>query len=333
MSHVSSFEFLVGLAVLIVSFAVYAIGGWVWEELYALFVRHRFERRGFLYGPYCPIYAVGAIPVYLFLGWCEDTVVIFLLGMFISTAIEYAVGWSCEEFFHKRFWDYDNMPLNYNGRVCLPASLLFGYFAWLVVAVIQPALNTWFLSWPTLALVTVAIAFLVVIAYDSLLSIRRWGTDTRRVPMSLKRITEVAERVPYPSEIGDGVRKVAMRSGERVGDGLGDAGERIRMQVDDVSGSFRELSDRMRAYVGEADVRHSLRDVQERLVTLSQTVRDAYGRQDERSTSESDIDNFDVGVSDTRDADGKADGDSRGVYTNDTIVRQHIGDDIEESTD
>jgi uncharacterized membrane protein len=61
---------------------------------------------------------------------------VFIVVALVSAVLEYFTSWALEAMFHARWWDYSDMPLNLNGRICLPASMLFGLMGLLVVYVL-----------------------------------------------------------------------------------------------------------------------------------------------------------------------------------------------------
>ena len=68
----------------ILLFFVTAMLGWVMEVVCKLIQFHRFINRGFLIGPYCPIYGFGSVLITLLLSrYAESPVVVFLMGMII----------------------------------------------------------------------------------------------------------------------------------------------------------------------------------------------------------------------------------------------------------
>jgi len=125
---------------LLLSGAIIAAGGWVWETIYCSLASRHLERRGMLYGPTCPIYGVSAIVVWLALGWVEDTLLLFLLGCILSTVLEYTSGAMLERRFNRRWWDYSMFPGNFRGLVCPQASSVFGLFAVIDVKILQPSI-------------------------------------------------------------------------------------------------------------------------------------------------------------------------------------------------
>lgn len=121
-------SFLSRAAELFLLLLIYSFLGWCGEMVYcSIGQRHLCEKRGFLNGPLCPIYGHGALLVLLALGDRWDTPALtFLVGMALTTAVEYVTSYAMEKLFHMRWWDYSRYKLQVNGRVCLVNSLLFG---------------------------------------------------------------------------------------------------------------------------------------------------------------------------------------------------------------
>ena len=143
-------------------FMMYCFMGWLWESIPASFRNKRFVNRGFLNGPWIPIYGVGAIMVYLILG-DEDLRVIplFLSSGILDVTLEYITSWGMEKLFHARWWDYSEKPFNLNGRICLLGFVAFGAFSVIVVDYLQPL----FMSWvEKLSLLTTNILFYTLAA-------------------------------------------------------------------------------------------------------------------------------------------------------------------------
>ena len=176
-----------GLSILMLSMTTISVGGWVWETVYCSLVERRPVRRGFLFGPACPIYGTGAIAVYVLLGQLKSPLAVFVAGAVLATAIEYATGRVLEERFGKRWWDYTGWPLNYRGLVCPIASAVFGVFSVLVVFVIEPQLIAFFSSWGETACEAAATACALTFAADTALSVMTQDADTGRRRITLRR--------------------------------------------------------------------------------------------------------------------------------------------------
>ena len=111
-------------------FYFYCFLGWIWETCYVSVLNGKWVNRGFMHGPFLPIYGFGAIGVLIAtLQYREDAVAVFFVGMITATVLEYCTGAAMERIFHVRYWDYSKLPFNINGHVCLLASLAWGMFS------------------------------------------------------------------------------------------------------------------------------------------------------------------------------------------------------------
>ncbi|MBE5905220.1 MAG: metal-dependent phosphohydrolase [Lachnospiraceae bacterium] len=125
-------------------FIVYCCMGWIYETIYCTVKGGKWENRGFLYGPACPIYGVGAVAISLVVRAVEASGAsivpwqIFVVSVVGSAVLEYVTSWALEKTFHALWWDYSNLPLNLHGRISLFTSLGFGFGGLLVVYAIAP---------------------------------------------------------------------------------------------------------------------------------------------------------------------------------------------------
>lgn len=120
-------------------FFICSIVGWIYELIYGLIQDRKFVNRGFLIGPYLPIYGTGSIIMILYLNqYKENPLTVFVLAMVICTFIEYITSYLMEKLFNARWWDYSNQKFNINGRVALFNSLLFGILSLLLIYVVNP---------------------------------------------------------------------------------------------------------------------------------------------------------------------------------------------------
>lgn len=123
---------------IIICFFIYCILGWCCEEVYCYLLSKKWVNRGFLYGPYLPVYGFGAMAVVLMLEpFLAYPVLIFILGLIVCSAIEYVGHWGLEKIFQIKLWDYSTYRFNIKGRVCLRNSILFGICSLVVMYVIN----------------------------------------------------------------------------------------------------------------------------------------------------------------------------------------------------
>lgn len=125
---------------MVIIFALISFGGWVYETIYCYVVEGEFTKRGFLFGPTCPIYGIGALAVWLVLGQISNPLIVFIIGGFLATVIEYSTGLFLERRFKKKWWDYSMFKFNLHGRICPQASAVFGAFSVTSVFVLVPAM-------------------------------------------------------------------------------------------------------------------------------------------------------------------------------------------------
>ena len=151
---------------------VFSVVGWITECIYCSIGEKKLVlNRGFLIGPYCPIYGVGTLYVYFAIDRFKDNYFLFFLTSIIGLSIlEYLTSYFMEKIFHARWWDYSNRFLNINGRVCLMNAILFGIMAILFsYFVLTPYVN--FVSQiPKIILIIVSIIFLIIFVTDYIVS-------------------------------------------------------------------------------------------------------------------------------------------------------------------
>ena len=157
----------------ILFFFLYSFMGWVWESCYVSLKERRLVNRGFMHGPFLPLYGSGAVIVLFCTMTVQDHVVlVFLLGMAGATALEFVTGVVMESIFHVKYWDYSHQKLNLKGYICPAASLCWGCFSVLMVYVVHPPVQSAVLMLPERAAAAAAAVLTVGTAADFILSFR-----------------------------------------------------------------------------------------------------------------------------------------------------------------
>lgn len=120
-------------------FLIYSIIGWSMEVITS-FVRHKkFVNRGFMLGPYCPIYGYCSIIMIFYLNNYKDNpLTVFFLAVVICSIVEYLISYIMEKMFSARWWDYSNRKFNVNGRICLTNAFIFGILGIILVYLVNP---------------------------------------------------------------------------------------------------------------------------------------------------------------------------------------------------
>lgn len=122
-------------------FVLYSILGWIYETAFCSIKTLKWDNRGMLIGPYCPIYGVGAVLDVLICGGLPNYTAVFFTCMLGSAVLEYSTSYTTEKLFHAVWWDYSDLPLNIKGRICLPCSLGFGAAGLIVLYGIHPYIS------------------------------------------------------------------------------------------------------------------------------------------------------------------------------------------------
>lgn len=128
------------LEIIYLLFWLYAFLGWLMESINVSLQSKKIINRGFLLGPYCPIYGVGGVLLLSLKSYQSDPFVVFILSIVICSIVEYLTSYLLELIYKVRWWDYSKRFLNLNGRVCLLNSIGFGLLGMLLVCFLNPFL-------------------------------------------------------------------------------------------------------------------------------------------------------------------------------------------------
>lgn len=129
-------------------FIIYSVVGYIIETIFSIITKGTWEsRQSFLYGPFCAIYGLGASIMIIFLHkYTKKYNTLFFGGFIIGSITEYLVSLFGELILGVKWWDYSNMPLNINGRVCVYFSLFWGFLALYLIASFNPRIDR-FINW------------------------------------------------------------------------------------------------------------------------------------------------------------------------------------------
>lgn len=123
-------------------FFIGCIAGWIYEEIFYYVAEGIIVNRGFLYGPYLPVYGLGALLIYLLLNrFKKQPLLVFLLSFVITGVVEYLTGLWMWEVYHKRWWDYTGLFLNIDGYVCFRSLFTFAIAALALIYVFVPLID------------------------------------------------------------------------------------------------------------------------------------------------------------------------------------------------
>ena len=186
-----------------VLFIIYSFLGWIYETCYCTIREKSWQNRGFLYGPCIPLYGVGAtLAQIIFIDLPFDTLQnasyfsIFLGCSIGSFFLEYGTSYALEKKFHARWWDYSDMPLNINGRVCLIFTACFGIAGIIVTQFIIPPIVKSISYIPQNLIELIALVFMFLFGMDMALTVSALTTfakDFERINEQINN--QMAERI------------------------------------------------------------------------------------------------------------------------------------------
>ena len=154
-------------------FIIYSILGWVMEVIIVSTKQRKLTPRGFLIGPWCPIYGFGALSITLLLKkYYNDPIVLFVMSFLLGTILEYLTSYFMEKIFKARWWDYSTHKFHINGRVSLTTSLGFGLLGVILIYLFNPFFLKVVTHIPTPIFNIINIIILIIFICDFILSFK-----------------------------------------------------------------------------------------------------------------------------------------------------------------
>ncbi len=193
------------LAIYFILFIIYSVIGWAMESLFCFYKTKKLVNRGFLIGPVCPIYGLGAAAIVFFLSkYKEDLFTLFIMGAFICSALEYFTSYIMEKLFKARWWDYSDKKFNLNGRVCAENTIAFGVLGVILVSFINPFVVNNIEKLSRVTINSIAIMLAVILILDIIVSFK-----------IIKGFTKAAYSIKKDSteEITKRVREILIKRG------------------------------------------------------------------------------------------------------------------------
>lgn len=227
-------------------FYFYCFLGWVWETCYVSVLKARWVNRGFMRGPFLPIYGSGAIVVLIFtLPFRTNAWLVFVVGMTSATLLEYFTGAAMEKMFHVRYWDYSRQRLNLNGHICVTSSLAWGCFSVILTLYGHTPVERFVMNMNENVLEIIVFVLTVYISIDMAESIRE-AVNLKEVLLGLEENSEDFRRLQkhievvsafYGGEIKEkseaGLRRInsALESGKEIYDRIGESSRNSKAAI------------------------------------------------------------------------------------------------------
>lgn len=171
-------------------FYFYCFVGWCIESTHVSIRTRKLTNRGFMRGPFLPLYGSGAIMMLVVSMPFQDSIVLtYLAGCVGATILEYITGVTMEALFKVRYWDYSNQKFNFQGHICLGTTLAWGLLTILMTEIVHVPVEKLMLSIPGKTLTVVTIVLTIVIAVDFALSFKA-AIDLRNILIKMEQVKQ-----------------------------------------------------------------------------------------------------------------------------------------------
>lgn len=176
-------------------FYIYSFFGWCIESSYVSIRKKKFVNRGFMRGPFLPLYGSGAVLLLFVTIPVRDSLILsFIFGAAAATVLEYITGACMEALFKVRYWDYSNNPFNLHGYVCLGTSLAWGFLTIVMIRIVHEPVEHLVLSINQTVQDILAAVLTVYVTADMALSFRA-ALDIRAMLEKMTRVKEEMEKM------------------------------------------------------------------------------------------------------------------------------------------
>lgn len=174
----------------LIFFYIYSFLGWIFESSYVSFKNKRWINRGFLEGPFLPIYGGGAVMM-LFVSepFKYNMLLSYIAGAVGATLLELATGIVMESIFKVKYWDYSYKKYNYKGYICLSSTIAWGFFTVMMNQCIHPIILRFIAMVPTLLLHILSGIVSVYLVFDICISVKE-ALDMRDMLEKIENLRE-----------------------------------------------------------------------------------------------------------------------------------------------
>lgn len=177
---------------ILIYFITYSFLGWIMESIFRSICEKKLINTGFLKGPFCPIYGIGAIIMLLFLkSFSNNLLLLFFISVIVLTLWEYLVGILLEKLFHTKYWDYSDNKFNFQGRICLMNSIFWGILGVVFIQYIHPFIES-IIEKVDIRLLTYIYSIIgIVMLIDAITSIIK----VKNIKVTLEKIEELNKEI------------------------------------------------------------------------------------------------------------------------------------------
>ncbi len=233
-------------------FYFYCFFGWIFESTYVSAKSRKFVNRGFMRGPFLPIYGSGAIMMLVVSMPFQDNILLtYIAGCIGAPALELATGVIMEALFKVRYWDYSSQKFNYKGHICLSSTIAWGFLTILMTGFLHRGVEKVILAIPYMAVTVITMVVTVYIIIDFTLSFKA-AMDLRDILIGLEKAKEEMERIQKRLDV-----IIAVVNDERE-TYRQERNMRIDELMENIEGTFSSLKERIK--VSPSDFMEEVRE-------------------------------------------------------------------------
>lgn len=241
-------------------FYFYCFFGWIFESAFVSIKSKKFVNRGFMRGPFLPIYGSGAIMMLVVSMPFQDNLVLtYLAGCVGATALELVTGMAMEALFKVRYWDYSDQKFNYKGHICLSSTVAWGFLTIFMTEFLHKGVERVILAIPYGIVTGITVVVSVYIIIDFTLSFKT-ALDLRDILIGLEKARAEMERIQKRLDVIVAVANDEIESRKQ------ESNLRIEELMDSIEGRFTSLRERVKRNPSEFldDVRDEITELRNR---------------------------------------------------------------------
>lgn len=221
-------------------FYFYCFFGWIFESTYVSIKSRRFVNRGFMRGPFLPIYGSGAIMMLVVSMPFQDNLILtYLAGCLGATILELVTGMAMESLFKMRYWDYSNQKFNYKGHICLSSTIAWGFLTILMTEFLHKGVEKLILAVPYGIVTALTAVVSVYIIIDFTLSFKT-ALDLRDLLIGLDKAKAEMERIQKRLDV------IVAVANDEIEQRRQENSMRMDELMEHIEGRFRAAKERMR---------------------------------------------------------------------------------------
>lgn len=154
-------------------FYLYCFFGWCVESTYVSIKDKKLTNRGFIRGPFLPLYGSGGMMMLIVsMPFRDNVFLVYIAGCLGATVLEYVTGVTMEALFKVRYWDYSKNKFNFQGHICLGTTLSWGFLTIFMTEIFHVPVERMVLAIPEQVLNPVTVVLTVLIGADFALSFK-----------------------------------------------------------------------------------------------------------------------------------------------------------------